>query len=256
MNTASLARLALCTTVPTLINAQLSHSPIPNERENLSVQYDQSRWQLIKRVNVVFRSDGMPSKILLLKSRKQTGSNGVGEPMNDVELLISQGDRVLYDYAKQGATSSEYNGTRFFMDDYLEIRDVTGGGLPEVLFHSGSQGASDSLTLEHILHYDKPTGSVIDIAPQEFFASGTHGLGWLMLKGRASLVIATRNWKSTTPLEERCHYCPSPFNYDVYQWNNQEKRFRVHRHLLGEKDYEDADQALNGDWLLIQQAER
>jgi hypothetical protein len=40
------------------------------------------------------------------------------------------------------------------MDDYLEVTGVTGDGIPEVLFHSGFKGASDSVMIEHILLYD------------------------------------------------------------------------------------------------------
>jgi hypothetical protein len=163
--------------------------------------------------------------------------------MNDVRLLIFHAGRILYDHTMQ-----------FFMDEYLEIRDVTGEGSPQVLFHSGSQGASDSSTLEHILRYDKRNDSVADVPPEEFFNSGTHGLRWLTVEGRAFLVIATRS--STATLEELCHYCSSRFQYDIFRWNNEKSAFTAYRRLQGEKSYGQATEALSGDWEFIQRFER
>jgi hypothetical protein len=208
-------------------------------------QYDQNRWRLIKQAAVSFVVDSVPSQVLLLKSRKPTGSGGLGQPMNDVELLILRPGGILYEHKAQ-----------FFMDEYVEIRDVTGDGNPEVLFHSGSEGASDSSTLEHILHYDKRTDSVTDVASPEFYKSGTHGLRWLTLEGQAFLVIANRNWTTTTPLEDRCHYCPSPFKHEIFRWNNEKRTFTVYHRLEGEKSYAEASEALDGDWEFIRRFER
>jgi len=173
--------------------------------------------------------------------------------MNDVQLLILQGGKVIYDYVKAGVTPPEKYGTRSYMDDYLEIRDVTHDGVPEVLFHSGAEGASDWITTEHILVYETTKASFTDVASEPFYNSGTHGLRWFALHGRAMVVIADRNWDATTiPLEDRCHYCPSPFQYDVYQWSRRKSSFVLQRHLYGKQSYSDASQALDGDWAFIQ----
>jgi hypothetical protein len=214
-----------------------------------SIQYDQTRWELVKRKQVSFLAKGDPASVLLLKSRDVTGHGGVGQEMHDLELIVERGGGILYDFAKQGQNRSP----RFFADDYLEILDVTADRVPEVLFHSGTQGASDSLTAEHILQYQKATDSIAEIAPDEFFDSGTHGLNWLILPNRAFAVIATRNWKSTTSPEDRCHYCLSPFEFVFYEWNGQKKKFTVSRRLRGNQEYHDADEALSGDSTLIRQ---
>jgi hypothetical protein len=155
---------------------------------------------------------------------------------------------------KEGVKPPDYNGTRFYRDDYLEIRDVTNDGVPEVLFHSGFEGASDATTLEHILFYDKLGASFVDVAPASFYNSGTHGLRWLNLAGRTFIVIADRNWPATTPLDDQCHYCPSPFKYDASLWGIRKgwATFEIYRHFSGKKSYADAGEALSGDRALIQ----
>ena len=224
-----------------------------NSRDS-TIRYDHSRWKLMKRMSGSFDPLPEPAEVLLLKSLKPTGTGGeISQPMNDVELLIGYGKVILYDYAKEGVKPND-NGTRFYADDYLEIRSVTNDGFPEVLFHSGSKGASDSITIEHILFYDKLGASFFDIALSSFYNSGTHGFRWLNLAGRTFAVIADRNWPPAVALEDRCHYCPSPFEYGVYRWNTEKgsAAFKVFRRLFGKESYEDAFQALSDDWTLIQ----
>jgi hypothetical protein len=214
--------------------------------------YDQNRWKMIKQIRASFGGDtGLPSEVLLLKSVQPTGRGG-GQPLSDVDLLIMQRGRVIYDYAQEAKSP----GSRFYMDDYLEIRDVTGDGIPEVLFHSGSKGYSDSATAEHILRYDTSKASATDLAPVSFYNSGTHGLRWLVLADRAFVVIADRNWSPNAPLEDKCHYCPSPFKYNLYQWSSKEEDFVAYRQVYGEKLYQTADEALREDWALVQNSER
>ena len=217
--------------------------------EGQRAPYDEGRWQLLKERGVDFAEGSPPSRVLLLRSRKTTGSGGGGQPMNDVEVLVLRGDTIIYGYTNQSPRPRDY-----FRDDYLEIRDVTGDGRPEILFHSGTEGASDASKVEHVLHYDVRTGFVTDIAPGEFYQSGTHGLRWLTSLGREFAVIATRHWKAATPLEDRCHYCPSPFQYDLLGWNQEKRAFTVDRRLRGKKAYEEASLAMDGDWEIIQRA--
>ena len=175
--------------------------------------------------------------------------------MFDVDVVVRQGRRVLYDYAEQRAGSGR-NDAPYYMDDYLEVRDVTGDNMPEVLFHSGTVGASDSVAAEHILQYDQSTQSVKDISRDVFYNSGTHGLRWLTQPEGSLVVIADRDWPASVPLLDRCHYCASPFQYDLYGWSARERAFVVRRHVYGKKSYEQAGAALTGDWDLIQQRER
>jgi hypothetical protein len=56
----------------------------------------------------------------------------------------------------------------------------------------------------------------------------------------AFVVIADRNWPPTTPDEERCHYCPSPFEYRIYGWNSELRSWSEDHKFTGAKQYSDA----------------
>jgi hypothetical protein len=53
-----------------------------------TIQFDHSRWKLIKKMRATFDPLPDPVDILLLESLKPTGAGGLGQPLNDVELLI------------------------------------------------------------------------------------------------------------------------------------------------------------------------
>jgi len=220
-------------------------------RPGSTIQYDGRGWRVVKRLRATFEKDAAPSSVVLLQSLVPTGRDGLGDPLNDVKLVVLGGETVLYDYVKDRAKPGDID-IGFYMDDFLEVRDVTRDGIPEILYHSGYRGASDSTTIEHILRYDKSRVSFTDVALPSFDNSGTHGLRWLESKGRNFVVIADRKWSDATPLEDRCHYCSSPFEYDVCEWSKKEGSFIVYRHLFGKRSYSDSGVALKGDWPLIQ----
>jgi hypothetical protein len=219
-----------------------------------TLQYHHREWRVIKRTKATFDAAAGPSELALLRSLKATGASGAGQPLSDVDLLILQSGRIIYDYLGDGLNSSESTGTRFYMDDYLETGDLANDRAPTVLFHSGTQGASDSVTQEHILRYDKSKGSFMDVAPEEFYNSGTHGLRWFTLATGTFVVVSDRNWNPATPLEDRCHYCSSPFKYAAYQWSGKNGAFIVYRRFYGTESYSQADEALKGDRTLIESA--
>lgn len=217
--------------------------------------YDRNKWNLVKQAEADFDSDSNAEKILLLKSVHATGESGVGEPLNDIQLFVIKNDRIIFDYNKEGVKPSEIQGvnpTQFFMDDDLDVRDVTGDKVPEIIFHSGFSEASDYTTLEHILQFNESKNSFTDSTRKEFFDSGTHGLRWLVSGARALVVIATRNWDLSVPIEQRCHYCQSPFQYSAYQWSDNQRSFVLYLSIDSSKSYEDAASALQGDWSKIQ----
>jgi hypothetical protein len=84
------------------------------------IQYCQKQWNVVKVMTADFGASLRSARVVLLKSVAATGTDGLGESMNDVALLILQGRATVY----------EYSGTpRFFFDDKLEITDVTGDGI-------------------------------------------------------------------------------------------------------------------------------
>jgi hypothetical protein len=226
-----------------------SGRPIEDLRVGSTVQYANRLWNFRKRDHSMFGSKSVRSDVILLESVESTDSDGLGSPMYDVELLVSQENKVIFDYMARRRGHDDFK-----MDDYLELRDVTNDGVPEVIFHSGSQGASDSYTAEHVLLFRRSTNSFSDISRSFFFNSGTHGLCWMTIAGRTVAVVADRNWSNSVPLEDRCHYCASPFRYDIYRWNVQSNSFSLERHLYGKKSYDDAGAALDGDRAFVEAA--
>jgi hypothetical protein len=211
-------------------------------------QFDQTRWELVKRTTGRF-------EVLLLKSRTATGSSGLGDRMYDVDVLVRRGRDVVYEYRtpSHGRDSTEPG---YYIDDFLELRDVTGDGIPEVLFHSGFQGASDSVAHEHVLRYDPAHRAMTDIADKQFSNSGTHGFRWLTVGNQVFGVVAVRNWPPTVPEEDRCHYCLSPFRYSIYEWNPAQTAFALKRQIDGRHQFEMAGEALDGEWDVIERALR
>jgi len=205
-------------------------------------QFDQ-----IKRVTGRFHVE-------LLKSHAPTGSSGLGEPLYDVEVVVRQGGRVLYEY-KTPSHGPDSVAPGYFADDFLELRDVTGDGVPEVLFHTGFQYATGSLANEHVLHYDPRHRRMTEIGHKEFSNSGTHGFRWLTVGKRVLGVVAVRNWPASVAEEDRCHYCLSPFRYTLYEWNAGAGAFTVRRQVDGRGQFEMAGEALDAEWGLIRQLE-
>lgn len=72
---------------------------VQEQRGSASIPYDQEGWQLIKQRTVNFATGSTRSRVLLLRSRKVTGSGGLLQPMKDVEVLVLRGDRIIYDRA-------------------------------------------------------------------------------------------------------------------------------------------------------------
>jgi hypothetical protein len=197
-------------------------------------QYNQQQWKEVKTITATFDAGYGPAQILLLESAESTGTDGLGEPTHNVDLLILRRGVVVYDYKAKA-----------FVDDALEVRDVTNDGIPEVLFHTGSQGASDAITTEHVVRFVKSSNSFADVAPDTFYQSLNHGFAWQHEGKQTVALVATR-------VEEKCHYCESAYRYDIYRWNSSTSSFAKDRTFSGVKSYEGATSALKGDLALIQ----
>ncbi|MBV9399610.1 MAG: hypothetical protein JO062_16625 [Bryobacterales bacterium] len=187
----------------------------------------------------------------MLRSETITGHDGFGAPMSDVRVVVVAGSRVIANYGTPRRRSPKADRPGLYIDAYLDIADVTGNAVPEILFHSGFQAVSDSTTYDHILSYNAASHTFSDISREEFYTSGTHGLRWTAVAGRSLLVTADRNWNPATPAEARCHYCASPFEYRAYMWNRASRSWVEERKVSGAKSYSEAYEALDGDWDLV-----
>ena len=208
--------------------------------------YNKDKWKLIKQTKVNFGGNSI--RILLLKSVQSTGKEGSGfepAPLYDVQLLAIKNNQIIYDYVKNEKPLR--GDLRFFIDDKLDIRDVTGDRVPEVIFHSGYTGGSDRSIFEHILWFNRSKDSFIDVARKNFY-----NVRWLFSGGHSFVVIAVPNWSSSVPISKRCHICKSPFQYFVYQWNNNQNSFELYETINSSKSYGLGESALKNDWQKIQ----
>ena len=183
--------------------------------------------------------------MLLLKSVQTTGESGMGDPLYDVGLLIIEGNRIVYNYVlqvKRRNVDLDTDPTKFYMDDLLDIRDVTNDGVPEVVFHSGFMGVTDWVTLEHILQYRPHTKSFSDIMTKDFYDSMNHGMAWI---DKAPVVIESIG-------RGACHMCPRRFRYNILRWN--QSTFALFQTIKGRKSYEGASDALQNDLGFIRAA--
>ena len=220
--------------------------------------YDATKWKIIKRTRAEFGAELSGCDVLLLKSVKPTSGGGAGQPLYDVNLLVIKDGKAVYDYLKEGLKPPNANGlnfTEFYMSDTLDVRDVTSDGVPEIIFHSGFEGASDFTKLNHILRYDKSLKRFVDVAPHDFAESGTAQLRWTTVIGRPVAVVAHRDWdaweaKSPAP-EDRCHYCNGPYLYDAFVWDSAGNAFTHYQTLKATKEFGEGETALNTDWTYI-----
>ena len=226
--------------------------------------YDPAKWSVIRRRRANFGPTLSGCEVLLLKSRLSTDTGGAGQPLYDVHLLVIKESKAIYDYLKEGLKPPDSNGinvTKFLISDTfdhrgdtLDIRDVTSDGVPEIIFHSGFEGASDYAMLNHILRYDRSTMSFTDIGPDEFEESGTQQLRWATIRGHSVAVVARRDWdawNAETAPEHQCHYCEGPYLYDAYVWDNMRNSFSLYRTLKATKKFGDGESALKTDWPYI-----
>lgn len=220
-------------------------------------------WKAVMKTTAELPGRNGPATVVLLQSQETTAYGGADQPMHDVDLVITAPDgKVLYSYAQTEPPGNNtdryfadrYFADRYFMDEDLRILDVTGDGVPEVLFHSGSRGASDWNSIEHILRYERSTDAFKDITTTGFDHSGRHGFAWLTVNGRTFAVVAHENWSRSVPMEDRCHYCPSPFRYDAYAWSDREGGFHLLKHIRGKAPYSESDEAIAGDRALLETA--
>lgn len=193
------ARLLLC-----IVWLLCTRAALAAESPGTSVEphgiYDPSQWTVVKSATGNFGKSLPNAQLLLLRSIPVTGNDGIGRPLDDLG----------------GA------------DVMLDLRDVTGDHVPEIIFHSGWRAAAARQNVVHVLQYTKdgPT-RFRDIRSDSFFDSNWYGLGWLDLDGRTFAVIAEPFDPPVPPDEIVCQECPRFYRYLVYRWSQSDARFEL-----------------------------
>lgn len=205
-----------------------------------SQQVSESNWKLIKSIPIPLTPDASYTAELF-ESTEPQGESGVDSPMYGVRLVIKSGDNTVY-------TDSRPD---FYMDDYLEAKDVTNDGIPEVLYHSGFLGASNSYTHENIIRYDPASRSFIPVAPNNFGTSNRVTDRWVTVAGLVFKVVADPLSPYDANDPHSCEGCPKFYEYYAYKWDPDVLAFVQITTATSTKDFEFGIDPLDQDLNLV-----
>jgi hypothetical protein len=241
--------------------AQTDTSASSSGMDPLAPVFDVQQWTIVQAAFSRFGKDGPDARVQLLKSIAPAGNDGVGRPLYAVNLIVTQNGRLLYSFAPLTMPPLDQRQTvpGFYMDDRgieagcpLELRDVTGDQVPEIIFHSGSAGASDSQTDIHVLQYTHDAQMEFrDVRADHFFESWWWKFRWLDLNGRTVAIVAEPVERSEDP-ELTCHACPKFHKYRVYRWHQAKSSFVLSETIPSTgKLHRDDEDPLKTDWAYI-----
>lgn len=237
----------LCANVTLAVNANRS----PKAQD----VYDPSQWTVVKSATANFGEALPKARVLLLKSVEATGRSGIGEPLNAVNLVVASAGKVAYSFSPLVVPPQDHLRTDpvFQVDDVLDLRDLTGDRIPEIVFHAGFLGASDEDIEVHVLQFAKHSPVPFrDIRADTFVDSWWTGVRFLDLDGSGFAVVAEPVDPPVAPGDFVAHGQPRFHRYLVYRWNRKNGRFELRqtipetRHL-----HESAWAGLQSDWSYI-----
>ena len=200
-----------------------------------------AQWTTVKAVTADFGPDLRDANVQLLKSVEERGHDGAGAPLYWVNVVVSKAGRVAYQFIPLAIPSGhdERHALVFYMDDLLELRDVTGDHVPEIIFHAGDRGASDFVSQVHVLQYRPAIGRFVDIRDKGFSESVWDRFRWLEFHRRTLALVADPLVADPPvadpiepPLDPAWNGSPSRrgakfHQYVVYGWNPKHQSFRV-----------------------------
>jgi len=208
-----------------------------------------SNWTACRLVTVKFRgSDFGDATAALFESTTDDGTDGIGNPEHNVEMIIVGGGQVLYRFSQ----FASFDRRRFFVDDDLEVRDLTGHGDNAVVFHSGQQGASDSSIVEHVIYLPPQELLATDVSPTDFVSSWRQAVRWIQFKGIPLVLVAEPLNPASINDVHMCHSCPKYYQYLVYRWDTKRQSFVVRQSILSEHDLDAETDPIDASMSLIQ----
>ncbi len=222
--------------------------------------YDAKQWTVIKSVSAHFGATLPKATVLLLRSVPVTGRDAVDRPLHSANLVVIANRQIVYAFPPLTVAPSDSTSPIFDIDDsrhaFLELEDVTGDGLPEIIFHSGWRAASDWENVVHILHFvgSGPT-RFRDIHREDFTDSWWHGVRFLKQDRRALAVVAEPVDPPVAPDDFVAHGQPRFHRYVVYRWDQKNQHFELQQRIPESgKLHDSAGEALDEDWRLISAA--
>ncbi len=235
-------------------------SPVAGGVDPLAPLFDVHQWTGVQSTFAKFGKVHPSARVQVLKSIKPTGTDGTGERLlYSVNLIVVENGQLLYSFAPLAVPQFDTHRMDpvFYMDDVgvyaggpLELRDVTGDQVPEVIFHAGWMAASDHATEIHVLQYsDGPPPRFRDIRADKFAESWWIGVRFLDLGRRACVVVAEPVDPPVAPDDIVSHGQPRFHKYLVYSWSRSTGRFEIRQTIPERRQLHDtAEAGLQADW--------
>jgi len=216
------------------------------DRRDQGGLFDNCEWTVRKTIPIDFGDQFKKSTATLLSSVSPKGESGTGNPLYAVELLIvNDAHHVIYRF------SEDLHEPDFFADETLQAKDVTGDGIPELLFHSGVVGASDWLTHEHVIYRRPGSSFAQDIALPEFVHSWRHTFRWISFRGTTLALVADPLNPQNPDDPHACHSCNKFYQYLVFKWERDRETFVLLRSIQSEKEFDANTDPLAADLAFI-----
>jgi hypothetical protein len=184
--------------------------------------YDRSAWEVVGTRAVGFGPSLPRAQVTLLQSRWVTGSSGVGSPLRDVNVVIAAGNHALYSFRTDAPRFDREADLRFSLHDGVDLRDVTGDGVSEIIFGAGHVGASGYAGRYHIIHYDAARRAFRDVASEDLEMGLLTSLRWLAIGDAQVALVADARvaWRN------ECHLCAHFYKYRASCWSEERGGFR------------------------------
>lgn len=255
---------------PTPGSEAVTGSRVSGGIDPLAPLFDVHQWTVVQSAFVKFSKEHPSARVQLLKSITPTGIDGTGgRLLYSVNLIVVENGQLLYSFAPLAVSQFDERrmGPVFYMDDSgvyagcpLELRDVTGDQVPEIIFHAGWMAASDHRTVIHVLQYTDGSPDRIrfrDIRLDRFVESWWNGVRFLNLDERAFVVVAEPVDPPVPPGDFVAHGQPRFHKYLVYGWSRKTERFELLQTIAATRRlHEEAEAGFQADWSLIVAAVR
>jgi len=217
--------------------------------------YKPSDWTVVKSVSANFGKTLPRAQVMLLKSVQATGSSGVGSSLYAVNVIVAAAGKIVYTFFPPGVPTYDDHQTDpvFQVDDVLDLRDLTGDRVAEIVFHSGFLGASDQRVDVHVLQFMKDGPMRFrDIRADGFTESWWTGVRFLDCDGQAFAAVAQPVDPPVSPGDFVSHGQPRFHKYLVYGWRRKTGRFEVLQTIPHTKYlHADAEAGFDADWSYI-----
>lgn len=107
-----------------------------------AAQFDATQWVVKKTVHADFGPQLPNATVSLLASKLPSGQGSLVEPVFTANIVVKVGDTVVYTMKKAPVEFdihkvSDIDVATYYVDDLVELADVTGDGMPEIVFHTG-----------------------------------------------------------------------------------------------------------------------